>query len=160
MALFMICAYVGYSKPSGIKRRVIALEELEGDIRRLDMLMEHRKLPIEQLIAGLDSPLWEEVSRLMKSRDTSLFNAWMAALELMTEDGRLRCLNGGDMAVLTDFGDALGVSDTSAQASNAALAIKRLKERREAAAMELLKKQRLFRSLGVLGGAAAALMVI
>ena len=158
--LFVICAYIGCSKPSALKRRIGIIEGLERDIRRLSMLMEHRRQPITELMRELDSPLWRDVRARLSRSGISCREAWNEALTDMVESGGWGCLGKQELVILTDFGGALGAGDINTQLDNAALAVKRLEEQRDLAAAEMGKKARVYRSLGILGGAAAALMVI
>ena len=70
------------------------------------------------------------------------------------------CFGAEELCILSEYGEVLGTGDMKAQIKNSELAIKRFRARIEETEAELKKKERIFRALGVLGGAAAALLVI
>lgn len=158
--LFGICAYAGYSYSGGKRDRLNALNELIRGIKLLGIKMDFRPLPIYELLQTLDGELWREAAQRI-SADGSMAEAFGGALEkLIGENGPLRCLDRADVQILLEFGSALGGSDLRAQRSNIALALKRLEENAELLKQDVRKSERIYRSLGILGGLALAIIVL
>ena len=69
-------------------------------------------------------------------------------------------LGGEEAAILAALGDVLGQSDLDSQLSALALARQQLEQRIQTARDKALTHGKLYRSMGILGGAAAAIILI
>lgn len=163
LLLFGICCFVGFAKAKSLKRRLDVVESFLLDIKQLSILMQYKRTPIASLVKDLDgsalSPFWEAfLARL--TRGGPIADAWKATLDHMREgDGDFFYLADEETRVLHDFGDSLGTSDFTAQKANIEMALARLTVQAETLKREASQKGKIYRSLGMLGGLAAAIIV-
>ena len=86
--------------------------------------------------------------------------AWQQAMELArSEDAGFASLEKGELDALYEYALELGRSDGKNQAKNAALLQKRLEELCEQAQAAYGSKGRMYRSVGILTGLAAAILL-
>ena len=157
--LFVLCAYAGCLRPQKLKKKLRLINTLTGDIRRLSEGMELKRAPIAELMRELEyTPLWSGVVRRLEC--CSMNTAWIRTVTELTESGEFVYFGAEELSILSEYGEVLGTGDMTAQVKNSELATKRLQVRMEETEAELKKKERVFRALGILGGAAAALLVI
>lgn len=163
LLLFAGCSYVGFAKAGSVKRRLDVVEGFLLDIRQLSISMRYRMTPIRELIGQLEASalkeFWEDLlSQMGHSRP--LGDAWREALQKMRgENGDFSYLTDEEARVLSDFGASLGTSDFQAQKANMEMALERLAMLAEALRREVSQKGKIYRSLGMLGGLAAAIVV-
>lgn len=158
--LFAICAYVGGSIGARPKRRLAALKGIYTDIKRLGVLMDYKALPIAELLDGLDGVLWRMLGAGLTTQNT-VAEAFCTALQgQLVKGGELAWLEGSDVSILMDFGASLGVSDMKAQRANLEYTLKRLDESVSELTADVARCGRLYRSLGILSGIAAAIIVL
>ena len=109
-------------------------------------------LKLEDEFAALD--YIGETVRLM--REGRMFgDAWKMALA--DSGGKL---DAGDIALLSEVGDVLGQSYLETQLDRLTLISKRLLDRQQAARSDAMQRSRMYATMGVLLGAAAAVVVI
>ncbi|MEG1547808.1 MAG: stage III sporulation protein AB [Clostridia bacterium] len=158
--LFGICAYIGYSKPSVIKRRLRTVDSMARNIKQLGMMMDYKLMPIRELIGGLgDGVFWRELLKNIKANDP-LAETFLSTLEQLTKSNpQFTCLEQSDIWILSDFGATLGISDLKTQKNNIALTLERMDERIQSLKIELKEKEKTYRALGILSGIAAAMII-
>jgi len=163
LLLFGICCFVGFAKAKSLKRRLDVVEGFLLDIKQLSILMQYKRTPIASLVKELEGsalrPFWKAfLDRL--TRGGPIADAWKAALDHMRESNSdFFYLADEEARVLGDFGDSLGTSDFTAQKANIEMALARLTAQAETLKREVSQKGKIYRSLGMLGGLAVAIVV-
>ncbi len=162
LLLFSACAYAGFAKARAVKRRLNVTEGFLVDIRQLSILMRYKMSPIRELVLQLEgselNEFWEAFLKELEG-SASLNEAWQKALLKLREEGGFSCLTDAEARVISDFGAAFGTSDIAAQRGNMEMALERFGVRAEALRREVAEKGKMYRSLGVLSGLAAAIMI-
>lgn len=161
LLLFAACSFFGFSKAKAVKRRLEIVEGFLLDIRQLSISMRYRMTPVKELIRSLSestvSAFWQELLLRME-REGPLEEAWRAALKKLRED-EFFSLTDAEARMLEDFGAGLGTSDYKAQKANMEMALERLDAQAQTLRQEVAQKGKIYRSLGMLGGLAAAILV-
>ncbi|MCE5234571.1 MAG: stage III sporulation protein AB [Clostridiaceae bacterium] len=163
LALFGVFSFLGFSKAKALKRRLNVVEGFAVDIRQLSILMRYKMIPVRELIQKLEGSalkdFWETLLNEME-RARPLADAWRDALEKVRDGGGdFFYMADEEARVIGDFGAALGTSDLAAQRANMELALERLQAQASALGREASQKGKVFRSLGMLGGLAAAIVI-
>lgn len=162
LLLFFACAYAGFAKARAVKQRLNVTEGFLVDIRQLSILMRYKMSPIRELVLQLKgsalSEFWEAFLYELEG-SASLNEAWQKALSKLREDGGFSCLTDAEAHVISDFGATLGTSDIAAQHGNMEMALERLGVQAETLRREVAEKGKVYRSLGVLSGLAAAIAI-
>ena len=163
LALFGVFSFLGFAKANALKRRLRIVEGFLVDIRQMSILMRYRMVPVRELIQKLEGSVlgafWGALLAEME-RARPLADAWRIALGKMREGGGdFFYMADAEARVIGDFGASLGTSDLAAQKANMEMALERLQAQAEALGRESAQKGKIFRSLGMLGGLAAAIVI-
>lgn len=147
---------------AALNRRAASFEQMERLIDYIETRIRYLALPVGELLAGAaESGDFEALTflnavRSALSRGGTPAEAWSAGLRQRGgEDG----FTPADRALLMEFGRGLGLSDTEGQRLHCETYRRFMGERREAARREAGIKGRLYRTLGLAGGACAALLL-
>jgi len=133
---------------------VLLLGEMHGRLQYIQPTVQSliSALAAQQRFGGL--PFLRECAQLMlKGRDFS--SSWREALKKQTS-----ALGKEEAAVLSSLGDVLGQSDLQSQLAAIDLARGQLEQRIDGAREKMAAQGSLYRSIGALGGAAAAIILI
>jgi len=118
----------------------------------MTLLIRYRALPVKELFAELSR--YDFIKTVEVSESGDFRESWGVAADSLTE------LDVGDRGIVKAVGLSLGNSDIEGQLSmleaNAAL----LKSNADQAAELYLKKGKMYRSFGMLGGLLTAIMII
>ena len=163
LIVFGVCSYAGFAKAKAVKRRLGVVEGFLLDIKQLSILMQYKMAPIRELVRQLEGSVlkefWEALL-LQMEKTGSLSDAWQEALEQTRRNGGdFFYLGDAEARVISDFGAMLGTSDFPSQKANTEMALERLCVQAEMLRREVSQKGKVYRSLGMLGGLAAAIVI-
>ena len=133
---------------------VLLLGEMHGRLRYLQPTVQGlvSALAAQHRFSGL--PFLKESARLMlKGQEFS--SGWREALK--AHEG---ILGKEEAAILASLGDVLGQSDLDSQLAAIDLARVQLEQRIEGARKKVMAQGSLYRSIGALGGVAAAIILL
>lgn len=164
-ALLLIGAGTGFGllkarrladRPAQIRRLVRMLNQLETEIA-------FGYTPLPEALArigrhGADplAALFREAAGRLKEGERAVADAWGQAVE--NAWGRT-AMKRGEKEVLLTLGHTLGATDRDDQARHLRLAVKQLETLEPDAAEEQRKYEKMWKSLGILGGALIAVLL-
>lgn len=145
------------NRPAQIRSLRSALQRLETEIGygstplpiALNQIAQQAPSPISELFSGV-------VDRLIQQPDDSLLDSWREGLSARWENTVLR---HSEKEILLHFGTTLGSSDREDQIKHIRLVIANLLVEEENAREEQSKYEKLCKSLGVLAGALAVILM-
>lgn len=157
--LSLIGAFAGIAHSEKLKCRMDTCLEIEMMMRDAEIIIRCTGCDVYRLISTLKSKSGRKTAFLAGMSDTysenSNFRAeWQNAVENDT------ALSAEEKGVLRDFGIQLGTTDIQGQVSNIEFLICRIHSLYEERAAEYARKGKLYRSLGVLAGAALGIIII
>jgi stage III sporulation protein AB len=147
----------GYMESHRLTMRV---EQLEAFLRFLSAAQTEIRfaaLPVEQIVQRHGGEM--EFLRICAEHcreNGSFLSAWNAGVQSGT---RGRGFLAGDIGLLHGFGEGFGASDTEGQLSHCALYSQLISENLKNAREEKNRKSKLYQTLGVFSGMAAALLL-
>jgi stage III sporulation protein AB len=166
--LLCVSVLIGKAKAGRLELRSRALGDFMGFARQLEALIRVNGRTIPDAL--------EECSRRLKDKWTGRYAAilasmygskapssgmWLAALKAVARDFEdAASLADEDAQVISLFGDQLASSDMKAIGENYAFLYSRIAENLQAADRDRAVKGRLYNTIGVLAGLAAAIVVI
>lgn len=164
-AIVGISSLIGIEMAKGYVLRTRELQEISGALARLDTEIHHyaTRLPEALLRAGglFSGPvgqLFLRASELLSGQQLpGVREAWRTAL---SEAGAALHLDREDLEVLARLGDQLGSSDREGQRRYIQLTLSQLVVQEEKAHALRQKYERMYKSLGVLGGLALAILLL
>ena len=154
-AAFALCVIVGLRKSAALKRRSELLAELRTMLRIFSIEIRCCALTLEELCERADGKFGELLRAARESCD-DIRTAWDNACSEMTRSG----YSGEEAELMRSLGKELGTSDCAGQEQLLELYFERISALYEAASADNGKKARLFRSVGFLCGAGAAVLLI
>ncbi len=163
LIVFFGCAFLGSRASSGLRLRRDTLRAMIGCINRLSIWMEYAQEPLSTLARRAKSEetaiFWDTFSKKLKNAgDVEL--AWQQAMEYAREqDAGFAALENAELNALYEYAQGLGKSDGKSQAKNAALLQQWLEELCTQAQAAYGSKGRMYRSVGILTGLAAAILL-
>ena len=135
-----------------LKMREESLRELISLLREMALLIRHRALPVRDLFAELSR--YEFIRIVDKSGCKDFRNDWGAAANSLTE------LEEPERSILKSIGQSLGASDIDGQLVMLEVSIQQLEKYANEAHEQLMKKGKLYRTMGVLAGLFVAILII
>lgn len=161
---FALCSLLGVQRAARLQRRVKLLSALQNDVKRLMIRMEFEKKPLAVIVSdrarGELQRLWAAFAEeLLHGRDTR--TAFLAALDTAdAEIAGFSSLGTEERAMLTEFAAALGSTELDGQRQNTAMLLAGLEPLFEQASDECGTKGRIYRTVGMLSGAAAVILML
>ena len=159
------CSFIGFVLSQDLKRRPRQLRELQG----LLQMFENQITYLSDVIVEA----FERISRV-GCCDTCVFFSRTA--EILMEDGscgapaaweravreciRETALNKEDEEILSAFGKSLGNTDLEGQVKNIRLTLAQLKAQEGKAEENRSRNERMYKNLGLLGGAAIVILLL
>lgn len=145
-------------RPQELRTLQVLLQMLENEISFLSSLVteafkklsENNKNPVTIFFKSTARKLEEDSS-------LSASSAWEIAIN---EEINKTALNKEDQAILISFGKMLGNSDIEGQIKNIRLTIEHLKLQEQKAEESKAKTEKMYKSLGILGGLALVVILI
>ena len=160
LALTAACGCMGWSAALRLTRRARALGELERALGRLEIGMLEKRLPLDRALTETGHALFEEAARRMDAAAAPGEALRGAAVRFSERGGALDCLTAADMTALYHLADELGTGGLQRQR----LVLNEAKEEIANLAVQAAKRaaemNRLYISLGALGGLTAAIILI
>lgn len=152
---------LGLYAAMGLNRRAAALEEAGRLLAHLATRIRYTAAPIGELLGEAADgfrrlPFLREAGRQM-SGGADFHTAWGQALR---QKGPESGLHAADLELLTRFGEGLGQTDVEGQLAHCELFARLLGEQQAEAKTQAAAKGRLYVTLGVAGGLAAALLLL
>lgn len=147
----------GYYYARNMRLHITTLESLVTTLTQMDIRMRYALTPLPALLrvgVGSCAPLFTAMAGFVEEGMSAL-EAYHAA-----KDGAALAVNEADERVMTEFFQNLGLSDCDAQRGNSRLALERLGALLEEAIRNEKVKGRMYRSLGLLGAAAVAIVLL
>ncbi|MDI3256602.1 MAG: stage III sporulation protein AB [Kyrpidia sp.] len=156
---------LGFYKAERLRKRVETLRSIHAGLQLLDTEIAFSATPLPRAMARVSrtctppgAALFEEVARALEARpDAGAGAHWEAAVLRRCQDLALQSV---DAEVLVQFGRTLGLSDREDQRKHIRLASERLAVQERQAAREAAERVRMWRSLGILGGAAVVVLLM
>ncbi|MGE5614175.1 MAG: stage III sporulation protein SpoIIIAB [Bacillota bacterium] len=159
------CSFIGFALSQDLKKRPRQLRELQG----LLQMFENHITYLSDIIVEA----FERISRVGQCETCVFFSR---AAEILREDGscgapgaweravreciRTTSLNKEDEEILSAFGRSLGNTDLEGQIKNIRLTLSQLKVQEEKAEENRDRNERMYKSLGLLGGAAIVILLL
>jgi stage III sporulation protein AB len=157
LILIAVGTFAGYMESHRLAMRV---EQLEAFLRFLSAAQTEIRfaaLPVEQIVQRHGGEI--EFLRICGDcckTDISFLSAWKTGVQSGTKG---RGFLAGDIGLLYGFGEGFGASDTEGQLSHCALYSELITENLKNAREEKNRKSKLYQTLGVFSGMAAALLL-
>lgn len=156
---------IGMKKASSFEKRLDILNEFEKSLVLLKGEIKYSAASLPESIQSVSKRTSNEVmsfyknlsEKIMESKDIALSKLWEEEVKgtLKTEE-----IKQEDLELFIDLGKQLGHLDVDMQIKNIDLCISRLKERQVEAEEDIKMKSKLYRTLGVSGGAILTLMLL
>ena len=159
-AALIICISMGYMARLRMKDRADKLNALCAEIRTLGDSMELSQYRLSEMLDRLGGELWREYTAALTGEQLGAGEAWAATVQKEADGGSLSGLDKQDIAALITLGEAFSSISRAAQADHARLTLRQMEARAADAEKALMGKGKLYSTLGVLAGFAAALMMI
>lgn len=162
--VFLLCTMLGVRHAGQLRRQVKLLSALQNDIKRLMMCMEFERKPLAVLLSeraqGELRPLWQVFSEeLMHGMTPSA--AIRTALDAAdAEIAGFSMIDSETRTMLAAFSSALGSTELDGQRQNASMLLAGLQPKLEQANAECSAKEHIFRTVGMLSGAAAVILML
>lgn len=152
---------MGLYAAMGLNRRAAALEEAGRLLAHLATRIRYTAAPIGELLCEVAGhyrrlPFLREAGRLVDD-GADFHSAWGQALRQKGEESGL---TAADRELLLRFGEGLGRTDVEGQLAHCELYTGLLADKQAEAKAQTAAKGRLYVTLGVAGGLAAALLLL
>ena len=155
--------FLGVMASQNLRRRALALEQMEKLIVRLSTQIKYTAAPVQELLpAAMKSGEYEALRFLGPLREglaqeSDFPRLWEAAVAGRGGDCGFTLQ---DKALLCEFGRGLGVSDLEGTQSHCGLYRDLFHKQAEAARQDVSSKGRLYITLGIAGGLGLALLLL
>ena len=164
-ALIMLCAAkIGFDEAARYGKRVLEIRDFQTALLALKGEISFCRTPLAEALSKTGERLKTPVAEIFKKTAEGLRSHSVTAQEAW--DGAVRAakprlaLKADDIYIISMFGKLLGVSDAAGQLDNIELTSERLSRCETQAAEDERKLSKLYRSLGVIGGAFLAILFI
>ena len=154
-------AAVGIMQARKLSNRVTFFEDYICVITEIQSNISYSAAPLSEIIDNIHSrksisPFLNKLKDFMCS-DISFREAWTKTVYSFDCGG---CLSDDDKKLINDFGLGLGTTDIDGQVAHCKLSLTLAADRLNLYRNEKLNKGKLYRTLGVLTGAAVGLLII
>lgn len=162
--VFLGSTLLGLSSARRLALRRDMLGDMVNSIKRLLMRMEYARLPLhrmaEQCAGGTAAPVFAAFAAALEEGRTPPA-AWNTAEEwALLHERAFAALHPEDREVLRAFMGTLGTADLRREQQNAAMALADLERLQAEAGAAYGSKGRIYRAMGVLSGAAVAILLL
>ena len=161
LLIALSCSMIGMLLASNVSARLRRLESCVSLLSEISGRLLHLQPTVHSLITSLAGQerfeqlvFLRQCAQAMGAGQTFSFG-WASALDACAHQ-----LGGEGAATLATLGDVLGRSDLDSQLAALALARQQLERQVQAARENAVTQSKLYRSMGVLGGAAAAIILM
>lgn len=158
-------SFIGYFISGDCSKRPVQLRDLQGMIRMLEneirFLSSYIPEAFERIYKSVDSPVKDFFKATVENlKNDSSLNASCAWEMAITENIHKTALNEEDRDILLAFGKMLGNSDIEGQIKNTGFVLHQLSLQEKKAEENKKRNETLYKTLGLLGGIAAVLVLI
>lgn len=133
------------------------LQMFENEISFLSSLLADAFLKISKSSSSEVISFFKDTALKVKSGNCNASEAWESAVK---ENIKKTSLNKEDEEILVSFGKMLGSSDVEGQIKNIRLTINQLEMQEQKAEESRKKNEKMYRSLGMLGGLALVIILL
>ena len=160
LCLFGCGCALGLWMSARLRRRLRSLEEMRGFFERMCASIGYAAPPMEEVVREIaeDGTLLAARDCLVRLRQGEPFPAAFA--KAVQANAAALSLTSEDAALLVRAAERLGRTDAKGQAALLRLGIAELEPQIAAAAEDVRRRGKLYRSLGVLGGLAGVILLI
>lgn len=152
MLIMLCCSLEGLRRSGIIKRRVRFLDEIINMLTEFSIEIRFRAPTLEELLRNQTGEFALMVSENEKN-GYDVVSAWEKACSYLPK-------NSAELALLSEFGRSFGRSDSDGELQLLGLYTERFSKLREEAFSEYSRKGKAFVRVGVLCGAAAAVLIL
>lgn len=150
--VFLLCAAEGLRRRFALKERAELLDDVLVMLNNFSVEISCRALTPDELIANAKGGRFAELVREKRSKHPNIRAAWEAACEELPKNRERELLIG--------LGQSLGTSDKSGQLQLLNLYSAEISRLKDEARENYRKKGEAFSRVGVLCGAAAAVLIL
>ena len=164
MILFSACTMCGFLNAYRLGARSRGIHAVIADAKRIQSRMEYSSASIGRILSETDASemhaLWSCMSDEL-GHGSTVFEGWRTAYERTRTDLTiLNALHKEEIDAMDEFFRDLGTSDINSERKHFALFYDRMEALYLTAESDYKNRGRVFRSIGTLGGAALAILVI
>lgn len=165
MIVISFSAFLGYifsrecqRRPQELRELQMLLQMFENEISYLSsVLADAFETVYKSAGSGVGLFFGETVQLLQKEKTLSACEAWKLSVEKNIKN---TSLNREDQDILISFGKILGNSDIDGQVKNIKLTLNKLKLQEQKAEDARLRNEKMYKSLGFLGGVAVVIILV
>lgn len=159
------CTFLGYILSTDCRKRPQQLRELQGMLQMFENQISY--------LSDILTEAFERIGRVCKSETGIIF---LKTVEILKENRNLSASQAWELAVwqnikrtaldredeeiLITFGKMLGSTDLDGQIKNIRLTLQQLKNQEIKAEEKRSKNEKMYRSLGILGGIAVVIVLM
>lgn len=160
---FGACTLVGHLSAAKLKSRLEGLEQMSLAVYQLGLMIRYVSCPLAQATARvgqrLDNAFFIELSKRLKD-NRNCQQAWEETMEEARAcDARFAALTARDREILSVLAGELGRSDAKTQQQQIELTHKELGVQVDEAKEQWMRKGQVYKTLGLMGGLAAAIIL-
>ncbi len=156
LAVFALCAAFGLWKSSQLRKRAVLLSQLQQLTEELSAAIRYTAPTLDELSESCRG-IFGELLNKARCGTTDIKGAWNAAAEQL---GALSYTENSEAELLTELSQRLGTCDAEGQLAMLGLYHDKLKRLSAEAEENARVRGKLFRSVGTLLGAGAAILII
>lgn len=164
VAAFLYCTWAGFASAARLKKRAALLHAIAVAVQKLLISMEYAKLPLSELLRRKlygDAQILFDCFASYLDGGADAYGAWRGAKrELPGADDAFASLTDADWAMLGAFMQELGTTDGTAQRESGLLLRSGIAEAIAEADDLYNKRGRLYRTMGLLCGAAISILLL
>ena len=165
LIVILSCTFLGYILSTDCRKRPQQLRELQSMLQMFENQISYLSDVITEAFIRIGKVCRSETGifftvtaeMLNESRNLTASQAWEYAV---TQNIKRTALNREDEEILITFGKMLGCTDIDGQLKNIRLALEQLKQQEAKAEASRNKNEKMYRSLGVLGGIAVVIVLM
>ena len=151
----------GMMMAQGLKKKVSFYEDFLSFLNDLKSLISYTSQPLSDVFGGNTfNGVFDEFSNavyLSMQCENTFEDAWQKSLTVLSD---CTPLESDDISLISEFGRGLGKTDISGQMALCELISAKADSRLQICRKDKESKSRMYKTLGILGGATAALLII
>jgi stage III sporulation protein AB len=165
LVVLFSCTFLGYILSADCRRRPQQLRDLQAMLQMFENQITYLSDVIAEAFERIGRVCRSEtgifftgtVELLRKNRNISASQAWEQAVR---QNIKRTALNTEDEEILGVFGKMLGCTDLEGQVRNIRLALEQIRQQELKAEASRIKNEKMYRSLGILGGIAVVIVLL
>lgn len=158
--VFLSCSYIGKIISGQYKKRVEELKEIKKSFIAIETKMKYTYEVLPEIFKEVSVGLKENVKTIFEKaillmEEKTAKDAWVQAIENTKTN-----MTKEDIEILKGFGKLLGKTDIQGQVSQIELTSEFLETQIDKAEKELMKNEKLYKTLGTVCGLAIVILLI